>query len=289
LYHSKYSGKVLLFGEYTILCGGHALVCPFPKFFAQWEDHQRMDLRLLNFIHHVKKEIKQLSIVDPRKLEHLENKIKSGLVLKTNIPLGKGLGSSGSVCAAVLMQCISDNRSQYSLNTLRENFSIMESYFHGKSSGVDPLIPFIEQSILINNDFIKTVNLSHDNLHVYIYDSEIERKTKPLVTWFQKNMQLGTSFSKSVHEMKEVNNSIINDLVLKQGTSFSNIKHLSQLQFDAFKELIPPTIRLLWKNTFNKSNVSMKLCGAGGGGCFLYLSNKPLTNKKVKELKLNKL
>ena len=71
----------------------------------------------------------------------------SGWTLRGNIPTGYGIGSSGAVCAAIL------DKYQYEsadIETSHNQLIQMESYFHGKSSGLDPLVSFYDKPVLIN-------------------------------------------------------------------------------------------------------------------------------------------
>ena len=63
---------------------------------------------------------------------------------KSNIPQGYGLGSSGALVAAFY--------DRYAKKKILKNiFSEMESYFHGESSGVDPLNCYLGSPILIKS------------------------------------------------------------------------------------------------------------------------------------------
>jgi hypothetical protein len=70
---------------------------------------------------------------------------EQGPWLASNIPPGYGLGSSGSVCAAVLDAFGRPEArvGEASGEALQRFFARMEGYFHGNSSGVDPLVSFL--------------------------------------------------------------------------------------------------------------------------------------------------
>src|SRR5208337_1491994 len=141
--------KLLLLGEYSILLGGHAITVPLRIYRASFDflthanrnpDAINSNTTLLNlanyFMHH---EVISHNINIIRFLEDLEN----GLYLKSTIPMGYGIGSSGVVCAAILKTYPTDSlkpdfspHGTYRLKTL---LGAMESFFHGTSSGLDPL------------------------------------------------------------------------------------------------------------------------------------------------------
>ncbi len=75
------------------------------------------------------------------------------------------------------------------ISNLKEVFSKMESYFHGTSSGIDPLLCYIRHPLLIRNKLqIETVGIPRDkfgaNSAIFLVDSGIYGKTGPLVNLF---------------------------------------------------------------------------------------------------------
>ena len=75
----------------------------------------------------------------------------------SSIPQGYGVGSSGALVAAIYDKYATDkitvleNLTREKLLKLKIIFSKMESFFHGKSSGLDPLNSYLSLPILINS------------------------------------------------------------------------------------------------------------------------------------------
>ena len=75
----------------------------------------------------------------------------------SSIPQGYGVGSSGALVAAIYDKYADDkitvleNLTRDKLLKLKAIFSKMESFFHGKSSGLDPLNSYLSLPILINS------------------------------------------------------------------------------------------------------------------------------------------
>jgi mevalonate kinase len=44
---------------------------------------------------------------------------------------------------------------------------------------------------------------------------------------------------------------------------------ISQLQFEAFQEMIPASMQGIWLEGLKSKSYALKLCGAGGGGYFI--------------------
>ena len=75
----------------------------------------------------------------------------------SSIPQGYGVGSSGALVASIYDQYAADkitvleNLTRDKLLKLKQIFALMESFFHGKSSGLDPLNSYLSLPILINS------------------------------------------------------------------------------------------------------------------------------------------
>jgi mevalonate kinase len=49
---------------------------------------------------------------------------------------------------------------------------------------------------------------------------------------------------------------------------------ISVLEYRYFIPMIPHTIKSIWESTLDRPDISLKLCGAGGGGFFLGFAQK---------------
>ena len=90
-------------------------------------------------------------------LNTLQNDVNNGMYFDSSIPQGYGVGSSGALVASIYDKYADDkitvleNLTRDKLLKLKEIFSFMESFFHGKSSGLDPLNSYLSLPILINS------------------------------------------------------------------------------------------------------------------------------------------
>ena len=71
------------------------------------------------------------------------------LTIDSNIPIGYGLGSSGAVTACIYERYAVKTTKQ---ETTRTRLAQMESFFHGKSSGIDPWVSYSQQSWLFQGN-----------------------------------------------------------------------------------------------------------------------------------------
>src|SRR5699024_1889521 len=90
-------------------------------------------------------------------VEALQADIEKGLYFDSSIPQGYGIGSSGALVAAIYDKyatnkiTILENLTRDKLNKRKAIFGEMESFFHGQSSGLDPLNSYLSLPILINS------------------------------------------------------------------------------------------------------------------------------------------
>ena len=82
-------------------------------------------------------------------LEALNKDVADGMYFDSSIPQGYGVGSSGALVAAIYDKytiekiTVLENLTREKLLKLKTIFGKMESFFHGKSSGLDPLNSYL--------------------------------------------------------------------------------------------------------------------------------------------------
>ena len=274
--------KILLFGEYGIIKDSKGLSIPYNFFNGALkisessdEEAKKSNLILSQFSAH----LKTLDIdVD---LNSFDNHIKKGMYFDSSIPKGYGVGSSGALVAAVYEKyannkiTVLENLTREKLLLLKEIFSKMESFFHGKSSGLDPLNSYLSIPILIKskNDINVTgipSQKSNGSGAVFLLDSGQTGSTAPMVNIFMEKMKkegfrnmLNSQFIK--HTNICVDSFLNGDL----NNLFKSTKKLSQVVFENFKPMIPKEFHDLWKNGIDNGSYFLKLCGSGGGGYIL--------------------
>ena len=161
------------------------------------------------------------------------------------------------------------------IQTLKKIFSHMESYFHGNSSGFDPLVSYSDTSILIGpGNHISTTQIPSQKKNskgaIFLVDSGKSRKTTSMISIFMEKMK-SSKFSQIIFKdfIKFSENCIDDFLNENHDSFFRNIKILSSLVLQNFDKMIPKPIFQLWEEGINTDNYYLKLCGSGGGGYFL--------------------
>ena len=275
--------KILLFGEYGIIEYSKGLSIPYNFFNGALKIAEKPNLeskKSNNILADFCSYLKQFDELD-LDLISFEEHIKKGLYFDSSIPKGYGVGSSGALVAAVYDKysnnkiTVLENLTREKLLVLKSIFSKMESFFHGKSSGLDPLNSYLSIPILIKSkDDINVTGIPSQKLDgtgaVFLIDSGKTGSTAPMVSIFMEKMKsegfrkmISTQFIKHT---KSCVDSFLNGDVKKL---FDNTKELSKIVLDNFKPMIPDEFHNLWKKGIDSGSYFLKLCGSGGGGYIL--------------------
>jgi len=280
--------KILLFGEYGIIKDSKGLSIPYNFFKGALkksaepdETAQKSNNSLSNFASHLEKlqtESPELVTFD---LKTLKADIEQGLYFDSSIPQGYGVGSSGALVAAVYDRyaynkiTVLENLTREKLLKLKEILGKMESFFHGKSSGLDPLNSYLSLPILINSqDNVESTSIPSQNLQgtgaVFLLDSGITGETAPMVEIFMEKLKNEGFRNVLKDQFIKHTDACVEDFISGNIKSlFSNLKELSHVVFDHFKPMIPKEFHQLWRQGIETNDYYLKLCGSGGGGYIL--------------------
>lgn len=218
--------------------------------------------------------------------EHLDittlaTDIQKGLYFESTIPQSYGLGSSGALCAAIFNKYLVDKSlkrgliEQNQIPLLRSIFKNIESFFHGKSSGIDPLSCYLKSPLLIESiENIQPISIpkaQNETISgIFLVDSGLPGKTGPLVTHFLNKFQPNGIPTPDAEILIELTNSCIDSITSGITHPFwDKLAELSAFQQHALQSLIPEHQRELWDYGNNTNLFSLKLCGSGGGGFLL--------------------
>ena len=282
----KYNGKLILFGEYSMIFGSEALLTPYYSAFGEWSSViNRPSDRGFESNASIRKFYDYLCNNDGFRILDLSRfgiELDAGLFFDSNIPLGYGVGSSGSLVAAIY-----DRYKLIEINDipkLKDFLAKMESFFHGSSSGMDPLQcylgkPFILRQRSTDNGQQTSFTMLEDDfmsedIHIFLIDTKIKSPTAPLVTRFKELREDEAYLNKFDNEYIPTVSNCIKSLIEKKDDEFYNyLSQLSKLQIELLSHTIPEETRDYFLTDINKDGFQVKLCGAGGGGFLLGFSN----------------
>lgn len=268
----RYYSKVILFGEYSMIFDSTALMVPLKRFSAQWrfassaQGSTASNASLKRFVDYLSTLDNTKEIID---LQRLNRDLSYHLYLDSNVPSGYGLGSSGTLVAAVY-----DGYAKQKTNdllALKTLFGQMESYFHGSSSGIDPLQCYLGKPFKITPRNVEILNdgFLRNDIHICLIDTKIKSNTKPLVEHFKaqrENLEFLQHFqSEYVPCVTSCINSMIeNDKKL----FFRSLKQLSNGQMQFLRPMITDNTLDLFTSDYD-FNFGIKISGSGGGGYVL--------------------
>lgn len=298
--------KILLFGEYGIIKDSKGLSIPYNFYngalkldgnSSETATLSNENLKgLVSYLLELQNNNESLASFD---FLSLQQDLANGMYFDSSIPQGYGVGSSGALVASIYDKyaqnkiTVLENLTREKLLTLKKIFGQMESFFHGNSSGLDPLNSYLSLPILINSkDSIEPTGLPSQQTDgkgaVFLLDSGIVGETAPMVHIFMENMKqegfrtmLKTQFTKHT-------DACVEDFLKGNISSlFGNMKQLSKVVLNNFKPMIPEQFHKLWKQGIETNNYYLKLCGSGGGGYILgFTEDYEKAQKALKDYKL---
>jgi mevalonate kinase len=224
--------------------------------------------------------------------------LENGIYFDSSIPQGYGVGSSGALVASIYDKyaanktTVLENLTRDKLLNLKSVFALMESFFHGKSSGLDPLNSYLSLPILINSkDHVEPAGIPSQKEGkgaVFVLDSEQVGETEPIVIIFMNKMK-NEGFRKMIsEEFSATTDACIEDFLQGNVKSlFGNVKSLSKIVLTNFKPMIPDAFHKVWEKGIATNDYYLKLCGSGGGGYILgFTEDFSKAQKSLKDYKL---
>ena len=294
--------KILLFGEYGIIKDSKGLAIPYNAYRGalktsesllgkSLESNQNLD-RFYKYLAALQTDLVSFNLVSFKK------DVENGMYFDSSIPQGYGVGSSGALVASIYDKyaanktTVLENLTRDKLLNLKSVFALMESFFHGKSSGLDPLNSYLSLPILINSkDHVEPAGIPSQKEGkgaVFLLDSEQVGETEPMVNIFMNKMK-NEGFRKMIsEEFSTTTDACIEDFLQGDVKSlFGNVKSLSKIVLTNFKPMIPDAFHKVWEKGISTNDYYLKLCGSGGGGYILgFTEDFSKAQKSLKDYKL---
>ncbi len=286
-----YPAKLLLFGEHTVNLGSHALAVPLPMFSGKWAYAPQLNPEALaarqqqlpQFADYLDNLQQRGELMIKLDVAAFKKALKEGLVFESNIPTGYGAGSSGALVAGVLKHWVMESR-EFPIVDLKKALAQMEAFFHGTSSGTDPLVCYLQKPVLLGGEEGALVvklrsNIQHiaggdapkkGSYTIFLLDTGIQRQATPFIEYFlkqSKGMTLSARISFSL--MPDVHGAIFSFLKGDSAAVYHYFGAIGLFQYRFLRGLIPVKYRKLWANSLESDLFKLKVCGAGGGGFVL--------------------
>lgn len=280
--------KILLFGEYGIIKDSKGLSIPYNFYNGALKMDGDQSAAAIKSNENLKKFVAHLEALQQEQpelvtfdLATLKEHVEAGMYFDSTIPQGYGVGSSGALVAAIYDRyalnkiTVLENLTREKLLQLKKIFGQMESFFHGKSSGLDPLNSYLSIPILINSqEDIEATGIpsqTQDGKNaVFLLDSGIVGETAPMVSIFMENLKDKGFRNMLKTQFVKYTDACVEDFLHGDVKSlFANTKKLSKVVLNNFKPMIPEQFHELWQKGIDSNDYYLKLCGSGGGGYIL--------------------
>ena len=298
--------KILLFGEYGIIQDSKGLSIPYNFYngaLKKDDNSSEIGIKSNESLKKFVTYLEQLQAEQPElvtfNLTVLKQDVNSGMYFDSSIPQGYGVGSSGALVAAIYDKYANDkitvleNLTREKLVQLKTIFAQMESFFHGKSSGLDPLNSYLSIPILINSkDNIEATGIPTQSTQgkgaVFLLDSGIVGETAPMVSIFMENLKdNGFRTMLKSQFIKYTDACVENFLRGDVKSLLENTKQLSKVVLNNFKPMIPEQFHQIWQKGIDTNDYYLKLCGSGGGGYILgFTHDLDKAKESLKDYKL---
>ena len=270
----RYYSKVILFGEYSMIFDATALMIPLTKFSAQWRFAPSLSAQGVAASNaSLQRFSDYLSTLDDIKenidFQRLNRDIAHHLYLDSNVLSGYGLGSSGTLVAAVYDGYAKQKTSDYL--KLKSIFGQMESYFHGSSSGIDPLQCYLGRPFKITpkNVEILKESLLDKEIRICLIDTKIKSNTKPLVNYFKAQREDPLFLQRFQKEYVPYVKKSLNALIWSDKEVFFNsLKRITKGQLEFLRPMITDNTLSLFEADYD-FHFGVKISGSGGGGYVL--------------------
>lgn len=287
---NTFNSKILLFGEYGIIHNSMGLSIPYQNFEGkltfepqklQGDEIAASNASLKKYAIYLRSLMEDGKARFVMDVDAMDKDIADGIVFDSSIPQGFGVGSSGALVAALYNKYVLDrvpNDREITANEmikLKEHLSQMECFFHGRSSGLDPLICYLKHPILIRSkEDIDPVGLPGMDANgkgaIFLINTGQPGETQPMVNLFLEKCKEEGFFHVMKHEIIPFNDNCIRSFLKGEIKElFSNLKELSGLALNYLRPMIPRKFHKMWKHGIETQAYYLKLCGSGGGGYIL--------------------
>ena len=212
------------------------------------EESKKSNQLLINFYKYLKNLQNKNELPCPLDLIRFKSDLDNGLHFDSSIPQGFGIGSSGAIVAATYDRYCIENKidansqiSNENILELKNTFSKLESYYHGTSSGLDPLICYLKLPVLIKSkDEIGTVGLPSSaggNGAIFLLNTGQVGNTQPLVQHFLERCKEEGFRNMLKNKFKKYNDASIEAFLKNEGKSLLAMLNHFQKYFTIISSL----------------------------------------------------
>ncbi len=286
-------GKLILVGEHIVVFNKPAIAIPLPlKIYAGVKGRNDEKISISSSIYTGKLD------EQPSSMSGLYDSIQQSLVIcnkpkaglhidiKSEIPEGRGLGSSAAAATAIIRGIFRYFQQPLSEEELFSLVAISETHAHGNPSGIDMVAVSREEPILFCKPMRVASLTASSAFHIIVADTGQAGATKMAVEHVRVlRMQRPSEIN---HIIKQIEELVIeaNEAILEGNPSL--LGELLVRNHEKLKELevSNPMLDHLVEVAIRSGALGAKLTGGGMGGCILALAKDARDTEIIsKELK----
>lgn len=282
-------GKAIIVGEHAVVYGTHAVAIPLHQMRFRFHMSQR-PLRFdgtpevhLKLAGHEGSPRLQAVVIKAMSLLGIEPFSLDGETHST-LPIGAGLGSSATLCVAVLRALSEALTIDLSPTRLAEYANELEKSFHGNPSGLDTAVVAFERPVLFaKSQAIEIIPIpSHLSCEFVLIDSNIRASTMAMIRIAQPY------FTGSCGEQRLARFDRLS-LAAHESLKTSDIEALAMSMNecgDLLEEVgvVPPTLKDMIVRTRELGALAAKTTGAGGGGVIIGLLHPEQSDEQYQRI-----
>lgn len=196
------------------------------------------------------------------------------ITFRSSLPVGKGMGSSAALSVSLCREMARIQSQDLSLKALLEQAMKMETFFHGRPSGLDHTVSALGKAVLFQKTTTGTKwdPIDFPTVDVLIVDSGTTGSTAEMVA--KVAMYAHTAkFQSILSKMEMLSMQIVEAITLND---FNLIGQLCTQNHQYLKELgvSTPAINDIVDSALELGAWGAKLSGSGGGGIVMILGDE---------------
>lgn len=269
--------KIILVGEHAVVYGKTAIAIPFPLKIRAKIMKSSGDITISSLLHtgtlsNMPNEMMGISECIKKALELLNKPFKDlSIQLISEIPMGRGLGSSAASATAIARGIYAYFGKEISQKELFFIVELAEAYAHGKPSGIDMMAVASDTPILFTKEKGASFIKASKPFCIVVADTGRVGDTRAAVEQVKKNKQQETNkINDVINRIEEITERSKNAILMGDAVTLGvllNKNHNELKKLGVSDELLDSLVTIA-----NRAGaIGAKLTGGGMGGCMIAL------------------
>ncbi len=271
--------KLILSGEHAVVYGYPAIAIPFPLNINILVNYRPGNIRINSkiysgYIDNIPDSMRGIGESVKETFRMLKESAKDiEIIIDSNVPLGRGLGSSAAVVTAITRGIFKYFDYQYTNEDLYKIVKIGESYAHGKPSGIDMMAVASDMPIVFKKqEGASSFHVKKQQIFV-VCDSGKIGNTKQAVQLVKDRYIADTSnISIVLEHIGAITNEVKESLMIGDSKQLGTLlyeNHVELRKLGVSNEMLDHLVEV----SMDSGAQGAKLTGGGLGGCVLAVAN----------------